>query len=168
MTDACTKTCRFRSAGRSQHQLPRTALYLGQVARSVAADVANGTITSAAQQRYVEEASVAAGMCTSRLTCSRPSAAVRGALDETGLAGCCCSHRFVARDGMVAMHTPEQHAYHIRTCSSVVQRRPDICVAYADIGCRLERALREALRNAEAAGDLFAGVAEKVRGCGGG
>ena len=165
MLDACLKPCHFAMAGRSQPHCPRVYTFLAAVARGVISDFESGKLNSEAQQRWAEHcaASEASGACSSNLTCSRPSASARGVVDVSGLAGVFCNHCVAGRDAMLAMRTPEQWEYHIRTFTSVLLRRPDIADAYIDIGCRLKASLLAALQRHVDAGDLAPGVLEKVR-----
>lgn len=90
MLDATTKACHFTNAGRSQKLLaPKSSTYLGAVAHQAVADFESGVLKSEAQQKWAEHcaASTAGGSCSSQLTCSRPSASVRGVVDVAGLAG---------------------------------------------------------------------------------
>ncbi|EFN53324.1 hypothetical protein CHLNCDRAFT_58610 [Chlorella variabilis] len=164
MLDACLKPCHFAMAGRSQPHCPSIYTFLAAVARGVISDFESGKLNSEAQQRWAEHcaASEASGACSSNLTCSRPSASARGVVDVSGLAGVFCNHCVAGRDAMLAMRTPEQWEYHIRTFTSVLLRRPDIADAYIDIGCRLKTSLLAALQRHVDAGDLAPGVLEKL------
>mgnify|MGYP001810903581 FL=1 len=164
MMDASTKPCRFATAGAAQPHPPRTSTHLSSVAHDVVKDFEAGILTSDAQQRYAEQcaAEQAGTVCSSNLTCSRPSASARGVVDVSGLAGAFCSHCTAGRDAMVAMRTPEQHAYHERTFASVLLRRPDLRDAYIDIGCRLKPLLMAVVSREVEAGNLLPDVLEEV------
>lgn len=169
MMDASTKPCRFTAAGAAQPRAshpPRTSSHLSSVAHQVFDDFSDGTLSSDAQQRYAEHcaAEQTGAVCSSNLTCSRPSASAPGMVDVAGLCGICCSHCTPGRDAMVAMLTPEQHAYHVRTFTSVIRRRPDVVHVYIDIACRLKPALMEVVRERVEAGNLHPDVLKKV-GC---
>ena len=117
-------------------------------------DVKDGVLTSKAQERWAEQRADAAtgAVCSSNLTCSRPSASTTGVKDIPGVAAVFCPHGFAAQDGVLAMCTPEQHEYHIRTLASVIHRRPDVQNIYIDVACRLIKSLMAALQRSIDAG----------------
>ncbi len=128
-------------------------------------DVAARVLTSKAQERWAAEQhadATAGGVCSSNLTCSRPSASTIGVLDVPGIAGVFCPHGFAALDGMLAMGTPEQHEFHNRTFTSVAYRRLDIRNVYIDIACRYKGRLMRALQLGVDAGDLPPAFLEQV------
>jgi len=170
MADGCYKCYHYANAGRMQlGDVATSTSFFGEVARKVQDDFADGTVTSAAQQKYAQHcATVAAGdddssySCSSNLSCSRASASARGVVDIAGTAGVSCAHGQPGRGLFVAMPTPEQHTYHIRTLLEALKRRPDIRDIYIDIGCRLKGALMEAVRLLVAGGKLEASVLERA------
>lgn len=169
MADGCSKCYHYANAGRMQlGDVATSTPFFGEVARKVQDDFADGTVTSAAQQKYAQHCATVAGdddssySCSSNLSCSRASASARGVVDIAGTAGVACAHGQPGRGLFVAMPTPEQHTYHIRTLLEALKRRPDIQDIYIDIGCRLKGALMEAVRLLVAGGKLEASVLERA------
>lgn len=156
MADACCKAAHFKSSGRAQpldSVPPLTSSHLGSTAFDVLDRYSAGTLVSEAQQRYACAAAEGgeddgSGSCSSALTCSRASAAARGVVDFAGISAISCAHETVLRNSVVAMPTPEQHAFHIAAALAVLQPRPDVRDYYADICCRMWKQLLQRLRDA--------------------
>lgn len=116
MADGCSKCYHYANAGRMQlGDVATSTSFFGEVARKVQDDFADGTVTSAAQQKYAQHCATVAGdddssySCSSNLSCSRASASARGVVDIAGTAGVSCAHGQPGRGLFVAMPTPEQH-----------------------------------------------------------
>lgn len=158
MADGCCKCAHFASSGRAQPLdaiPPLSSSHLGSTAHGVLERFRRQELSSEAQQRYAcatgaegDDSPSDGASCSSALTCSRASASARGVVDFAGVSAASCAHQVVLRDSVVAMPTPEQHAFHIAAAIAVVLARPEIRDYYIDIGCRIFIKLLAALQDA--------------------
>lgn len=164
-TDAVSKSCHYKSAGRSQAGIqPSTSTYMAGVAAQVILDHGSGILRSEAQERAAaaaqeraaneaalqsREADAAGGLpaCTTALTCNREIASARGDVDRQGLVAVVCAHAFPGFNLVLGMPTHEQHSFYDYVLEELLRKRPDVKAIYLDLSCRYkQRFLRLLLR----------------------
>ena len=147
-SDACVKAYHFSNAGVKQAEnLPLTSSkdsYIGetngQVERMAEANVLQSTAMDAVRfERETMAAALAEDPCNVTLVAARHTAAAKGDLDRTGLAGLCCKHVFPLKDLFVFMVTPEQYNYYVVLFKNLLLRKPSVRVLALDVGCRFKK-----------------------------
>lgn len=163
--DACAKAHHFSNAGAKQAEnVPLTSSRNsfigetnGQIERMVEADIFQSAAMDAVRlERETMEAALAEDPCNVTLVAARHTAAARGDLDRTGLAGLCCKHVFPLRDLFVFMVTPEQYNYYVVLFKNLLLKKPTVKVIALDVGCRFKKRFDDMIEQGIADGSFAA------------
>lgn len=137
--DGNEKGSRLGFAGKAGASEPVLSKYFHRANRQVQCKTSNGTLTADSADDNTDT------LCGSNLTCWRNNIVSRAYTDRAGILGGACPHSFPLEGLYVDMYSRENGGMYYEVIFHQLVSRPDLKLLMVDVGCRLQRILKEAI-----------------------